>query len=232
MRSARQCLWHVVAAPRTILACVFGADFHNGLGGVFSLVLQNQKELSPSGVSNHTGKMVIPEHPAYVQIFNINRIKAANEGIGRFVLEVQPGSFYAQMGFRQQDFCLCTAFALLARQFAVLVSASTAFQSFLRLADARLRFFEVTRIGNRGMVIRERSELLDADIYPDIHACFGKRLRLDFTGNGGVPAIRLASMVQVLGVPCKGRCNRMAMSPILDRRIKPSSSLTLPFHEG
>jgi hypothetical protein len=104
MCAARQCLWHVLATAGTILRRIFGADFHNGLGGSLSLVLQNQKELSPGGIRNHTGKVVVLEHPTNVEVFNINRIETTNEGIGRLMVEVQPCSRYAKMAFASRTF--------------------------------------------------------------------------------------------------------------------------------
>ena len=96
-----------------------------------------------------------------------------HKGVRRLVLEVQTGTSHAQMGFGEQDFSLLTTFALLPCQFAVPVSARTAFQSLLRPAKTRLRLLQVAGVGNRRMGIGERGKLLNSNVNADILPCFG-----------------------------------------------------------
>src|SRR5690348_17156154 len=104
VRSHRESFGHILAAARTVLAGVFRTDLHDGFDGAFSLVLQNQKELSPSGISDSFCQVVVREHPFDVEVLDIERIKLTHERMSELVLKVQSGSLNALMRLREQDF--------------------------------------------------------------------------------------------------------------------------------
>jgi hypothetical protein len=87
MFSRGERLAHSATALRAILRRVGRIHFDYLATGAFSLVRQDRSELTPSGVTNALGEMMIFHHPFNIQIFDGDRVKLAHDIERRLVLE-------------------------------------------------------------------------------------------------------------------------------------------------
>jgi hypothetical protein len=157
--------------------------------------------------------MVILDHVGRLHVRVIDRVALSNERQRRLVVRVGASSLHLQARFGQQLHRLASAIALL------LASRDTPLGGFERpfgmtvpgrMEDARL--------------IREGSERLDAKINSRLLASLrqgphGRRRSRHMQPSAS------CDTVSVLGVPSRGRDQRTAIRPILDRTRNPLSSV-------
>ena len=89
MLSHCQRLAHSVAALTAILRRVRRIHFDHLATGAFSLVRQDRKELTPSGVTDALGEMMILHHPFDIQIFDGSYVKLAHDVECRLMVKIR-----------------------------------------------------------------------------------------------------------------------------------------------
>ena len=176
--------------------------------------LQDAQECGPARVGDRLGEVVILDHVGRLQILMIDRVVVANEREGRLVVEVLPLTLHLQMRLGQQVHCFAAAIA------ALLAPRHTTLGRFERPLGFAIP---------PGCECVVPSERVANDSIPSRclspgpvggSGCIGMSAQENETYQPS--ASRL--IVTVLGVPSKGRDQRTAMRPILDRTRKPLSS--------
>ena len=92
-----QCLFHPVAAAATFLRCVRRGYFPDSFRSFFRFRLKCLDESSPRGVIDSLGKMMVLDHPFYVQVFNGNFVILPQEVQRFFMREVLALPLHFQM---------------------------------------------------------------------------------------------------------------------------------------
>lgn len=183
MFSRGERLAHSVTALRAILRRVGRIHFDHLATGAFSLVRQDRSELTPSGVANALGEMMIFHHPFNIQIFDGDRVEFSHHIKRRLVVEIRALALNLLVLLRQQLDRLASAIASLVR---------TARDSALRRLQFSLRLAQEFGIFDN-LARRERGEILDSDINANRVAGLGKESGLIlFDGEDHIPAVRLA----------------------------------------
>ena len=115
MLSRGERLAHSVTALRAILRRVGRIHFDYPATGAFSLVRQDRSELTPSGVTNALGEMMIFHHPFNIQIFDGNRVEFSHDIKRRLVVEIRASALNLLMPLLKQLDRLASAMAPLVR---------------------------------------------------------------------------------------------------------------------
>ncbi len=182
MFSCGKCLAHSISALGAILRRVGRIHFDYLTAGAFSLARKDRNELTPSGVTDALGEMMIFHHPAHVQVFDGDRIELSHDIERRLVVKVRTLALNLPM--------------FLPKQFDRLTSAVTSLiRSARDCAPGRLQFsfgyavvFRVLNYFTRA----QRGKVLNADIDAKVVTGLRKESGLIlFDGEDHRPAIRL-----------------------------------------
>jgi hypothetical protein len=180
MLSRGKRLAHPGSAPRAILRRVgrIHLDYHTA--GAFSLARQDRSELTPPGVTDAFGQMMISHHPFDVQIFDGDRVELPHDLERRLVMEIRPLPSYLLMLLLMQFDGLAPAITSLVR---------TARDSALSGLEFFFRRPVALRILNR-LARRKSGEVFN----PDIDSNRVSRLREEaglvfFDGEDDIPTV-------------------------------------------
>jgi hypothetical protein len=182
MFSRGERLAHSATALRAILRRVGRIHFDYLATGAFSLVRQDRSELTPSGVTNALGEMMIFHHPFNIQIFDGDRVKLAHDIERRLVLEIRALAPNLLMFLLKQidRFSPSLRSLQVARDFAL---------SSLQLRFGLAQKFRVLNYLAR----REGGEILNPDIYANRVASLRKESALVlFNCKDHIPTIHIA----------------------------------------
>lgn len=171
-----------VTAPAAYLARVSWRDSFKPPASLFSFAFRYCEKSPPSYIADCLREMVIPDHPAYVQIFHRDRVKASDQ-IGRYlVVEILPTPRHFQMRTGYFDSLLRTPFRsfLFARKPTLLS---------LQIIQRVLVMTWVVDL----FAVRECGEGRNAGIYPDSLSGWRQGFRLrDFTDQKRIPTVNAA----------------------------------------
>ena len=164
-----------------ILRGVRCRDFPHSPSSFCRFGVEYRKECSPGRVANTFGEMMIPDHPANVQIFDRDVVKFLDELKACFVEKVETPPFDIQMLLR-----------LKSRSFTSVVTASfLPTDGALRGLQPSRRAPQVLRVRNL-LARRVRREVLNANVNADARACLGNVPALiAFNAETDVPTINL-----------------------------------------
>ncbi|HZF40848.1 MAG TPA: hypothetical protein VE715_18650 [Blastocatellia bacterium] len=181
----------LVTAPAANLARVFWVYSFKRTPGAFSLGLCHGEKASPSHVIDRLCEMTVFHHPAYVQIFNCDRVKTSYKIGRKLVVKILPTARHFQMCPGDYD----SLFG------ASLRSLFLARKSPLLSLQIVQRVLEMARIFNL-FAGRERGKTGN----PDIHAngLSGRRQRLRFgylANNQRIPAVNTARDPKLFALP-------------------------------
>src|SRR5262249_14756247 len=90
MGAYAQALGHALPTAATVLAGELGRNRHHSPTGPFCLVCEDGTERCPPGIADALGEVMVPDHIADLQIFQVDRVVRAHQGEGRLVVEVAP----------------------------------------------------------------------------------------------------------------------------------------------
>jgi hypothetical protein len=171
-----------VAAVAANLARVSWVYSFKRPASLLSFAFRHREKTSPSHVANCLGETAVLDHPAYVQIFDRDRVKSSHQ-IGRYlVVEILATARHFQMRLGDFD-------PLLRAPLRSLLSAR---KSPLLSLQVVQRVPEVARILDL-FSVRECGETANADVYSDVLS--GRRHRLRFgrlANNQSIPAVNTA----------------------------------------
>jgi hypothetical protein len=167
----------------TVATCLGGkAGVHSNhlMTSTLSLVRENFEELTPSGITNGFGKMMVLDHVTDSQVFNCNMVIGLSILLSRFEVEIPPLSSNLEMGLCRTISGFPTPLASL---FATANHALLASQGTLMLAI-------IPRISN-SLPLGVGEEGLEPYIDPDV-GMIARRGRmfivwLSFTNDEGIP---------------------------------------------
>jgi hypothetical protein len=176
--------WHLlpVAAIAANLARVSWINSFKRPASVLSFAFRHSEKAPPSYIAYSSGEMAILDHPAYVQIFDSDRVKTSDQ-IGRYLMvKIFSTARYSQMRFGDFD-------SLLRPPFRSLLSARKSPLLPLQIVH---RAFEMARVLDL-FAVRECGETANADIHTN--GLSGRRHWLRFgrlANNQSIPAVNTA----------------------------------------
>jgi hypothetical protein len=103
---------NILSTATTVLTGVARTDFDHVFCGACSLLFQNTEELPPSDIGNRSGEVMVLEHARDVEVLDIESVELTDKSMNHLVMKVQASALNSLMGFRQQDFGLGSATAL------------------------------------------------------------------------------------------------------------------------
>ena len=180
-----------VTAPAANLARVSWRDSFKRPASVFSFAFRHREKASPGYIADCLGEMAIPDHPANVQIFDRDRVKASDQ-IGRnLVVEILATARDFQVRFGDFDSLLRTPFrSLLFARKPPLLS--------LQIIHRVLKAPRILDL----FAVRECGESGNADIYAD--SLSGRRQGFRFrhlTDQKRIPTINAARDPKLFALP-------------------------------
>src|SRR2546421_4924328 len=168
MRTHREGLLDHLTTLLTFLAGKTRVHSDHLMSSTFSLGSEDSEELAPSCISNGFGKVMVLDHPFYVQVFNGNVVKGVSILLSKLEMKVFSLALDLQM-------CLCCTLSRLASSLASLLPST---HRTLLASEGGLTFAIIPGVLN-SMSFTVRQERFEPDINADVKMSAGTRKMLN-----------------------------------------------------